>query len=208
MTANFFISNGNKFLLYDWQQDAKSKWEQKKCGIVQATTGSGKSRVAHAVIVEWLKNPNGVVTVVVPQIGLATQWRIQLEEILGIEVGQVQGSKKVWNSRINVIVINTAAKLLPAKDYSNKNHLIVADECHRMAAPTFARCFTADHDATLGLSATPEREDTGLDVVSELLGEVIYTYGYEEALKAGVISDFEVRAVQIPLTAFEQKKTR
>lgn len=206
MTANFFISNGNKFLLYDWQQDAKSKWEQKKCGIVQATTGSGKSRVAHAVIVEWLKNPNGVVTVVVPQIGLATQWRIQLEEILGIEVGQVQGSKKVWNSRINVIVINTAAKLLPAKDYSNKNHLIVADECHRMAAPTFARCFTADHDATLGLSATPEREDTGLDVVSELLGEVIYTYGYEEALKARVISDFEVRAVQIPLTAFEQKK--
>ena len=206
MTANFFISNGTKFALYDWQQDAKSKWEKEKRGIVQATTGSGKSRVAHAVIVEWLQNPKGVVTVVVPQIGLAAQWKVQLEEILGFEVGQVQGSKKVWHDRINVIVINTAAKLLPERDFSQKNHLIVADECHRMAAPTFARCFTADHEATLGLSATPEREDTGLEVVSELLGEVIYTYGYDQALKAGVISDFEVRAVQIPLTPFEQKK--
>lgn len=206
MTANYFISNGTKFVLYPWQQEAKSDWEKEKRGIVQATTGSGKSRVAHAVIVEWLKNPKGVVTVVVPQVGLAAQWKVQLDEILGFEVGQVQGSKKVWHDRINVVVINTAAKLLPERDFSQKNHLIVADECHRMAAPTFARCFTADHEATLGLSATPEREDTGLEVVSELLGEVIYTYGYDQALKAGVISDFEVRAVQIPLTPFEQKK--
>ena len=202
---NSFNSNGISYPLYDWQSDAIGKWKQNgNQGIVQATTGSGKSRVAHALIVEHLNEPDGVVTVLVPQVSLLRQWADELDRILGFKVGRYGGGKKDFSSRINVMVINSAIKILPSKSYNN--HLLIADECHRMAAPTFQRVFDVEHHKCLGLSATPEREDTGLEVLTNLIGEVIYEYGYEDALKAGVISDFEVCAVQIPLTEFERKE--
>jgi len=200
-----FTNNGKSYPLYQWQSEAIAVWKaNNNQGIIQATTGSGKSRVAHALIVEHLQHPDGVVTVIVPQVSLLTQWADALDEILGFEVGRCGGGKKSISDRINVMVINTALKIMPLQTYTN--HLIVADECHRMAAPTFQKLFDTPHQACLGLSATPEREDTGLEVLTRLIGDVIYEYDYEQALEAGVISDFEVCAVQIPLTTSEQQE--
>ena len=202
---NSFNSNGISYPLYDWQNDAINKWKKNNNrGIVQATTGSGKSRLAHALIVEHLTQPDAVVTVLVPQVSLLRQWADALDSILGFKVGRCGGGNKDISERINVMVINTALKILPLKDY--KNHLIIADECHRMAAPSFQRVFDINYHKSLGLSATPEREDSGLEILTNLLGDIIYEYGYEDALKAGVISDFKVCAVQIPLTPFEKKE--
>jgi len=201
-----FQSNGTTYNLYAWQQDAISKWKAAdNRGIIHATTGSGKSRVAHSIIVEWLNNPDSMVSVIVPQIALLTQWAKSLDEILGFSVGRIGGGKNEWNARINVMVVNSALKHLPLKDLPS-SHLIIADECHRMAAPTFSQLFDVDHNACLGLSATPEREDSGLEILENLIGNVVYKFGYEEALDAGVIADFEVCAVQIPLTTFEKQK--
>ena len=62
------------------------------------------------------------------------------------------------------------------------------------------------HRATLGLSATPEREyDSGLeDVLVPALGKVILRYDYNDALLDGVISPFELVNVAIRLTRAEQ----
>ena len=200
---NSFNSSGISYPLYDWQSEAIEKWEQNgNRGIVQATTGSGKSRVAHAIIVEHLRKPDGVVTVLVPQVSLLRQWADALDDILGFKVGRCGGGKKDVSEKINVMVINTALKILPLKTYNN--HLIVADECHRMAAPSFQRVFDNLYNKSLGLSATPEREDSGLEVLTDLIGDIVYEYGYEDALEAGVISDFKVCAVQIPLNPSEK----
>ena len=199
---NSFNSSGISYPLYDWQSEAIEKWEQNgNRGIVQATTGSGKSRVAHAIIVEHLRKPDGVVTVLVPQVSLLRQWADALDDVLGFKVGRCGGGKKDISEKINVMVINTALKILPLKTYNN--HLIVADECHRMAAPSFQRVFDNLYHKSLGLSATPEREDSGLEVLTDLIGDIVYEYGYEDALEAGVISDFKVCAVQIPLNPSE-----
>lgn len=201
-----FQSNGQSYNLYDWQQEAISKWkEANHRGIIHATTASGKSRVAHSIIVEWLQTPDSMVSVVVPQIALLNQWGEALDSILGFEVGRIGGGKNNWNDRINIMVVNSGIKILPQKTIS-ENHLLIVDECHRMAAPTFQRIFDVNHAGCLGLSATPEREDTGLEVIEELIGKIVYQFGYEEALDSGVIADFEVCAVQIPLTTYEKKK--
>ena len=200
---NSFNSNGTSYPLYDWQSDSIQKWKaNNEYGIIQATTGSGKSRVAHALIVEKLQEADGVVTVLVPQVSLLKQWADALDEILGFEVGRCGGGSKKVSSKINVMVINTALKIMPLQTYTN--HLLIADECHRMAAPSFQTIFDVKHHSCLGLSATPEREDSGLEVLTRLIGDVIYQYGYEQALEEGVISDFEVCAVQIPLTSIEK----
>ena len=201
-----FISNGTTYDLYKWQQEALSKWSENNCyGIIQATTGSGKSRVAHAAIVQALNNTDTLVSVIVPQVSLMTQWADALDNILGYKVGRFGGGKKNWNPKINVLVINTALKILPSNSIP-LNHLIIADECHRMAAPSFQKLFDVRHTSCMGLSATPNREDSGLEVLNRIIGDVIYEYGYENALSAGVIADFEVCAVQIPLTLVEQKQ--
>ena len=109
-----FTNNGKSYPLYQWQSEAIAVWKaNNNQGIIQATTGSGKSRVAHALIVEHLQHPDGVVTVIVPQVSLLTQWADALDEILGFEVGRCGGGKKSISDRINVMVINTALKIMP-----------------------------------------------------------------------------------------------
>jgi superfamily II DNA or RNA helicase len=71
-----------------------------------------------------------------------------------------------------------------------------------------ALALRAPHRATLGLSATPERDyDSGLeDVLIPALGEVIFRYDYNDALRDGVISPFELINVAIQLRPGEQRE--
>ena len=57
------------------------------------------------------------------------------------------------------------------------------------------------HEATLGLSATPEREsDNGFESwIVPALGPIIYAYDYPEAKADGVIVDFELVNIEITL---------
>jgi superfamily II DNA or RNA helicase len=108
-------------------------------------------------------------------------------------------------ARVNVLVINTARDQMEALASSGPWCLIV-DECHRAGSPENSRALEGVFAATLGLSATPEREyDAGLDdLVVPVLGDVIYRYGYQEARRDGVITPFDLVHVRISLTASEQ----
>jgi len=104
------------------------------------------------------------------------------------------------------MVINTARTASPQVAKSGPTFLIV-DECHRAASMDNAKSLHGPHVATLGLSATPERDfdDLFSEVVVPVLGEVIFRYDYRQALKDGVISDFDLANVQVPLREEEQK---
>ena len=77
--------------------------------------------------------------------------------------------------------------------------MLVVDECHRAGSPENARALLGEYDATLGLSATPEREgDEGFDeLISPALGSIIFRYGYPEARADGVIVDFDLVNINI-----------
>jgi superfamily II DNA or RNA helicase len=69
--------------------------------------------------------------------------------------------------------------------------LIVVDEAHHNAAPSWQRVFEMFPDARIvSLTATPFRAD-GQDVE----GEVVYTYTFREAMKAGYIKDIRSESV-------------
>jgi superfamily II DNA or RNA helicase len=69
-----------------------------------------------------------------------------------------------------------------------------------------AKSLRGSHIATLGLSATPERDFDDLfnETVVPVLGEVVYRYDYRQALRDRVITDFDLTNVQVPLTEEEQ----
>src|SRR5690606_28510277 len=109
--------------------------------------------------------------------------------------------------RINVLVLNTARSLVTQISAAGTSFLIV-DECHRAASSENARSLQGDHIATLGLSATPERDYDQLfdSVVVPALGPIFFRYGYNEARRDGVITPFELVNVRIPLNAAEQRR--
>ena len=209
--SNYFEYAGVKYPLYDWQVEAVETWENNGCrGIVKGATGTGKTRVAHRVMAMWLlKYPNGKITIIVPSIPLLGQWVDELEEIfvdVGIgRVGDGYTDSLENGHKVNVVVMASAAKKLKNNQNMGENHLIIVDECHRLGARYTRLAMTCNHQATLGLSGTPKREDTGLKVVQELLGEVVMEYLYDRALADGVIPPFKVKAVQAELTQKEQK---
>jgi superfamily II DNA or RNA helicase len=72
--------------LYDWQLRALDAWRaNNRRGVVQATTGAGKTRLAVAAIEDvWQLDSYANVAVVVPTKVLARQWHGALAQELGV----------------------------------------------------------------------------------------------------------------------------
>ncbi len=77
--------------------------------------------------------------------------------------------------------------------------VLIVDECHRAGATENSRALEGCHEATLGLSATPEREsDEGFESrIVPALGPIIYASDNPEAKADGVIVDFDLINVEI-----------
>ena len=98
------------------------------------------------------------------------------------------------------MVINTAREAAPA--VARHDHvLLIVDECHRAGSPENAKALAGTHTATLGLSATPHREhDDGLhQFLIPSLGSVLFNYGYNQAVRDGVVTPFDLTNVAIDL---------
>lgn len=153
--------------------------------------------------------PTGRILIIVPTTALLDQWVVSLGEDLGIPAEMIAcysaDEKPQKPSEINVIVINSARHLSEALSQGNPTMLIV-DECHRAGSAENAKALRGAYVATLGLSATPEREydDGFVTFVKAALGEIIYEYGYVEAAKDGVISPFALHNVHVDMLADEQ----
>lgn len=115
------------------------------------------------------------------------------------------GSLRFRLGAINIVVLNTAAKL--AERMRHECFLIV-DECHKAASEQFRAALEVNATSSLGLSATPERPyDEGLqDVLVPALGPVIFSYGYKEALRDGVIVPFQLKHIVFQLEEDRQKE--
>lgn len=200
-----------KFQAREWQKKALSMWENNSYrGIVRVATGGGKTIFSELCILKFLAiKSNGKVLIIVPTIALAEQWAVNLEEELSVqpaEINIIRGLKKLILKRFNIVVINTARKLKIAEDLSN--WFLIVDECHRSGSPINSKALEGNYFATLGLSATPEREfDEGfIDFIQPSLGNIIFEYDLQSARKDKILSDFEVMNVKTDFFPNEKKE--
>jgi superfamily II DNA or RNA helicase len=169
-------------------------------------TGGGKTVFALSCI-DKLK-PHSTL-IVVPTAALLDQWWAEAAAYFDLkldEVNVITGSKRMQPGTINIAVLNTAADL-PERSRDQKCFLIV-DECHKAASEHFKAVLELDTYATLGLSATPERQyDQGLaNVLIPALGDVIFKYDYADALRDKVIVPFTLHNVVFELEEDRQKE--
>lgn len=196
--------------LRKWQHVALERWEEAKFrGIVGVVTGGGKTIFALGCI-DRLKFSTTLV--VVPTLALLDQWWVESASFFDLsldDINVIEGRGKVKTGTINLAVINTAAKLHAAG--RSKQCFLIVDECHKAAAPQLRSVLEIERIASLGLSATPERQyDSGLeDILVPGLGDIIYTYDYKDALRDGVIVPFRLHNIVFDLeedVATEYKK--
>lgn len=178
-----------------WQAEALAAWEANGCrGIVGAVTGGGKTVFALACIAH--RKPETVL-IVVPTVALLDQWWEEVIAYFGWALDEVHilsSRGRLRRGTVNIGVLNTASKLDPTGSRTG-DLMLVVDECHKAASPTFRSVLDVPAAATLGLSATPERPyDDGLtEILVPALGPILYEYTYAEALRDRVIVPFELR---------------
>lgn len=195
--------------LRDWQKSALKLWiENDFRGIVEVATAGGKTFFALQCIDEWLKdNPDGKVLIIVPTTALQDQWYLSISEDLNIQEDNICTWPEKLNSQVqfHIMVVNTARSKAKVFKTLNKKVFLIADECHRYASAENSAALSISADATLGLTATADREfDDGLDLVLiPNLGKVIYEYTISEARKDGVVSEFEINNIKVPFMPSE-----
>jgi RNA polymerase primary sigma factor len=175
-------------------------------GIVEAVTGTGKTRLAAAAVRLSLQ-AGARALVVVPSIALLEQWIRSFRLELGLEVDSLLGGKYGNRYRpeappVTIGVVNSVANV---HETFAGIALVVVDECHRCASPEFRKALLPNAVARLGLTATLERSDEGVaEVLLPYFSSVVFHYGFSEARRDRVIAPYGALFVGVRLSDDDQ----
>lgn len=190
--------------LYAWQAEALQAWSDAgRTGIVEAVTGTGKTRVGQAAI-ETAVGQGRRAVVLVPTKELQRQWRANLRRDLPgrVRIGLVgDGNRDDLRSHDVLVAIIDSARIhgIDAPGGS----LLVADECHRYASPESRRALIEQYELRLGLTATLERPDRAETALVDYFGPVCYRIGYARALTDAVVAQFALTLIGVPMAEHE-----
>lgn len=219
MPARWELTRGIE--LYHWQKECIEQWLKKGKGIIKVVTGLGKTILALAIAERLQRevDPELRVVIVVPTIVLMNQWYTEIVERSNLPrefVGRLGGGHQddLSTRRVLICVLPSASQKLPGmvRKANIKEHLLlVVDECHRAGATEAKKVLNTPRRWSLGLSATPEREDEeeeadGFEntVLGRKLGTVVYEMTLAQALELGLLPPFVIKHYALPLTAAER----
>lgn len=194
--------------LRDWQVAALAAWSAQGRGVVEAVTGTGKTRLAMAAL-RMVVDRAGRALVLVPTIDLQHQWIRELRQALpDRRLGRLGGGGDDDLHSCDVVVATPhSAASVPIDLPPGVMGLLIADEAHRYGAPTWAQALSDDFPLRLALTATYERNDDGVDdVLAPYFGEIVYRYGYADAARDGTIAPFDIALVGVELA--DRERTR
>lgn len=179
-------------------------------------TGAGKTVVFSALIKQF-RDPHDVadyrgvggrrVMVLVHRDELADQAMAKIHAVAPhLTVGKVKAETRQVHADVMVCSVQTLARgkalrqIWAAEETNGKVGLIITDECHHAAAPSYGKVYDAFPDALqLGVTATMARGDRlGLGDVWE---EVVYSRSVLWMMSKGYLAP--VRAVQVQLSQLD-----
>lgn len=210
------------------QDMAVEKFIEKEHGILAMATGSGKT-VTAIKIINRLFDESKIRRVVITMYGndLLDQWSKQIpESFKNKQIHYHYGSHKRMNDFIMhpdeaILLVsrdsNNLTKLLNLLDKAPGNYkddtLFIFDEVHGAGSQSFVENLTgklSPYKYRLGLSATPEREydDVGNEFLLNEIGEIIFEFNLEDAIKKGILCEFNYIPLPYELTEAEKHKKK
>ena len=217
-----FLTHGGKQPLLPWQRSALQSWAlHGRNGIVTAATGTGKSRLGLAAILE--ASDEGLATVFLThRLVIKGQWR--KDELFATQESDIEGyqpNTRPFALGRNVFELSSeddydfqdppligSGEVLLALDKSlaSKPHLIptkfvptllVADEAHQFSSEAGQIVLKAAFERRMGLSATIGYEDAL--VVQHFNSGLVADYPIHRAIKDKVISEYNLLVIRVPL---------
>ncbi len=224
------VFNGEEFVIRAHQQKALNIWKSAEWrGIFAHATGSGKTITAiYGAIRIYDAFKKLFLIIAVPYQNLADQW-VSILKDFNIRPIQCYENTNQWSSSLSeyitlyqtgsinfacIVVVNRTLQsdifqgLL--KQIPGDHLLFIADECHHHGTQNLATSLPQQAKLRLGLSATPEHyiNKEANNRLTDYYGNVIDSYGLEQALKDGVLTPYKYYIVPINLTEDEAEEYR
>jgi superfamily II DNA or RNA helicase len=208
------------------QDKAVSCFMEKEHGILAMATGTGKTVTAMKII-NKLFEENKIRRVVITMFGndLLDQWAKQMRD--NYKNKQIYYQYESHKDLNKFIMHPDNAILLISRDAGNlskllnqlarmpgdykKDTLFIFDEVHGAGSNSFVENLTgriSPYRYRLGLSATPEREydDEGNNFIQTEIGEIIFTFSLEDAIRKGILCEFDY--IPLPYVLTEEEKAK
>lgn len=210
--------------IWPHKKKAVSIFLEKKFGILEMATGTGKTSTA-LEIARQLYLTDKINTIIISTYGndLLNQWGDEIVNwqihnentpIEKLKVFKNYGSNNELQAFLNnldssILIVSREPDRLKSLFTSNriiKNEtLIIHDEIHGFGSPKLVEKLTGLHAGfayRLGLSATPEREydDVGTSFITDEIGPTIFEFPLEDAIKSGILCEFDYVCIGFKLT--------
>ncbi|MCY0868759.1 MAG: DEAD/DEAH box helicase [Desulfurococcus sp.] len=190
--------------LRDYQREALQKWiENKYQGIIALPTGSGKTLIGVAAIIE--RGVRSLIVVYTKE--QMIQWRNTLLKYTSIPEAAV-GVFHSEEKRVAPVTITTyQSGFRRINSISPFFDMLIIDEVHHLPADKFK--YIAIHSIAryrMGLSATPYREDGRHEDLFPLLGSVVYYKAPGDLVATGYLAPYRIVTVKVKLTEDERRE--
>lgn len=197
-----------RFGLYDWQVRALNAWQaQYYRGIIQAVTGSGKTRLALAAISRHLQS-GWKILIIVHTLDIRDQWSTNIQKYFpNSKLGFLGGNYHQSLRFVDILISTSNSAQIYNVASSSDKVFIIADEVHHYGTNNSINMFEPFYHRRLGLTASLERNDDGVDkVITPYFGDSAYVYEYSEAIDDGVIAPIKILFVSVPMNDNEQEE--
>ncbi|WP_293397693.1 DEAD/DEAH box helicase family protein [Phenylobacterium sp. RIFCSPHIGHO2_01_FULL_69_31] len=209
------------------QTEAVTKFLEARAGVLEMATGTGKTRTTLKIL-ERLIDEGQIQGAIVSMDGtdLLDQWSQELDAWMlksdrrwliyrHFERHRELGKFALDPERAILVIsrgqLSKVLDRLPAPQ--RKSMIIVHDEVHGLGVPSLVATLKGEHPKfgwRLGLSATPDRayDDAGNDFLREEIGDTLFRFPLEEAIRRGVLSGFDYVPLEYELTDGDRERLK
>ncbi len=204
------------------QEQAVQCFIEKRAGVLEMATGTGKTRTAEKII-ERLAEYDGLKMVLVTtrSLDLLEQWYAGFLSKRRWALFRHFGS---YREASRFVAADGPKILFVAQSYlsdvlggflpSEVQHaLFVGDEVHGFGSPSMVRDLSGKVSSfgyRLGLSATPERiyDAEGQAFIAQEIGPTVFEFTLEDAIRKGILCEFDYTALPYELTDEDKEAIR
>lgn len=200
------------------QSEAVGTFLKARSGILEMATGTGKTRTALTILNELRARDLAQTAIVVAHgTDLLDQWYKELVNQTDLPVYRVYEQHREAQAYLNgpqgaALLISRAnlAEVLHRFDARQlATSMLICDEVHGMGSPAIVASLSGKlrrFGYRLGLSATPERtyDADGNRFIEEEIGPVIFQFGLEDAIRRGILCEFDY--VPLPYSLSDEDK--
>lgn len=212
--------------LRGYQKEAAQRWlMNKKRGIIEMATGTGKTFVALECISKILDQEKNIVVVITcPYNHLIMQWAGEIDKF-GIHHEKLiaDSSNPRWKDQLadslmdirsgmrDKIIVLTTHTTFSSKDFirlissEGQKKCLIVDEVHGIGAPKRKEGLIESYDYRMGLSATPRRwfDLEGTEKLFGYFGDTVFEFNLKQAIQKGILCHYDYKPYFTELTETE-----